>query len=94
MTSIRVEAIERDHREDSAYYMLLTWFKRVSKAADKSLILINSLKLINRRDLASDLQSMKDDKRFEQATKSREGLTLVYSWNELNFLFCLEYLTD
>ena len=73
ITAVRLESIEHDHQEDAAYYMLLTWFKRVSRASDKVLILINALRLINRKDLASDLQSIKEDKRYEQANVTKEG---------------------
>ena len=73
MTRIRIEAIEHDYRDDAPYHMLLTWFKRVSRASDKVLILANALKLINRRDLAKDLQSIKEDKRYEQHAMSKEG---------------------
>ncbi len=73
MTRIRIEAIEHDYRDDAPYYMLLAWFKRVSRSADKVLLLIQALKSINRWDLAQDLQSIRDDKRQEQRTSSKDG---------------------
>jgi hypothetical protein len=73
VTRIRIEAIEHDYNEDAPYYMLLAWFKRVPRSADKSLLLIQALMNINRWDLAQDLQSMKDDKRQEQKTSSKDG---------------------
>ncbi|CAF1259707.1 unnamed protein product [Rotaria sordida] len=72
MTRIRIEAIEHDYHEDAPYYMLLTWFKRVPRSSDKVLLLIHGLININRWDLAQDLQSIKDDKRFEQGTSSKD----------------------
>ena len=73
MTRIRIEAIEHDYHTDAPYYMLLTWFKRVSRASDKVVLLIHGLKTINRKDLAQDLQSIKEDRRYEQQTVSKEG---------------------
>ena len=73
MTRIRIEAIEHDHHEDAAYHMLLAWFKRVPRSTDKLVLLINALMNINRWDLAQDLQAIKDDKRQEQKTSSKDG---------------------
>lgn len=76
MTRIRIEAVEHDYHTDAPYYMLLTWFKRVSRASDKVLLLIHALKTINRKDLAQDLQSIKEDRRYDQQTMSKEGSTI------------------
>lgn len=73
ITRIRIEAIERDYPDDTAYYMLLTWFKRVPRSADKALLLIHGLMNINRWDLAQDLQNMKDEKRQELKSSSKDG---------------------
>jgi hypothetical protein len=73
MTRIRIEAVEHDYHEDAPYYMLVAWFKRVPRSSDKVLLLTNSLININRWDLAQDLQSIKDDKRTEQRTISKDG---------------------
>jgi hypothetical protein len=73
MTRIRIEAIECDYHDDAPYYMLLTWFKRVPRSADKVLLLIHALMNINRWDLAQDLQTMKDEKRQELKTSSKDG---------------------
>ena len=73
ITRIRIEAIEHDYHDDAPYYMLLAWFKRVPRSTDKVLLLIHALMNINRWDLAQDLQSMKDDKRQELKTLSKEG---------------------
>ncbi|CAF3282800.1 unnamed protein product [Rotaria sp. Silwood2] len=72
MTRIRIEAVERDYHEDAPYYMLLAWLKRVPRSSDKVLLLIHALTNINRWDLAQDLQSIKDDKRSEQGTFSKD----------------------
>ncbi|CAF3703405.1 unnamed protein product [Rotaria sp. Silwood1] len=72
MTRIRIEAIEHDYHEDAPYYMLFAWFKRVPRSSDKVLLLIHGLMNINRWDLAQDLQSIKDDKRTEQGTFSKD----------------------
>ncbi len=73
MTRIRIEAVEHDYHDDAPYYMLVAWFKRVPRSSDKVLLLTNSLININRWDLAQDLQSIKDDKRTEQRTISKDG---------------------
>lgn len=73
MTRIRIEAIERDYHDDAPYYMLLAWFKRVPRSTDKVLLLIHGLMNINRWDLAQDLQTVKDDKRQELKTSSKDG---------------------
>lgn len=72
MTRIRVEAIEHDYPNDAPYYMLLAWFKRVARSTDKVLMLTQGLIGVNRWDLAQDLQSIKEDKRMEQHTLSKE----------------------
>jgi len=76
VTRIRIEAIEHDFHEDAPYYMLLAWFKRVARSSDKVLILMQALVSINRWDLAQDLQSIKEDKRIEQRTLSKDGRTV------------------
>ncbi|CAF1395614.1 unnamed protein product [Adineta ricciae] len=77
ITRIRIEAIEHDHRDEAAYYMLVTWFKRVSRSADKVVLLINGLTNINRWDLAQDLQAIRDERRQAQKISSKdEQLTL------------------
>jgi hypothetical protein len=53
--------------------MLLAWFKRVPRSTDKVLLLIHALTNINRWDLAQDLQTMKDEKRQELKTSSKDG---------------------
>ena len=68
-----MEAIEHDYHDDAPYYMLFAWFKRVPRSTDKVLILIHALMNINRWDLAQDLQSMKEDKRQELKTLSKDG---------------------
>lgn len=73
MTRVRIEAIERDYPDDTAYCMLLAWFKRVPRSTDKVLLLIHGLSSINRWDLAQDLQNMKDEKRQELKTSSKDG---------------------
>jgi hypothetical protein len=73
ITRIRIEAIERDYPEDTPYYMLLAWFKRIPRSTDKVLILIHALMNINRWDLAQDLQTMKDEKLQESKTFSKDG---------------------
>ncbi|CAF1289442.1 unnamed protein product, partial [Didymodactylos carnosus] len=35
LTRIRIESIQHDYRDESGYHMLLAWFKRVPKSADK-----------------------------------------------------------
>ncbi|CAF1134856.1 unnamed protein product [Adineta steineri] len=72
MTRIRIEAIEHDHHDDASYYMLFAWFKRVPRSTDKVSLLINALVNINRWDLAQDLQAIKDEKRQEQKTSSKD----------------------
>lgn len=79
MTRIRIEAIEHDYHDDAPYYMLLAWFKRVPRSADKVLILIQALMGINRWDLAQDLQNLRDEKRQEQRLASKEG-THSFVW--------------
>ena len=73
ITRIRIEAIEHDHRDEAAYYMLVTWFKRVSRSADKVVLLINGLANINRWDLAQDLQAIRDERRQAQKISSKDG---------------------
>ena len=73
MTRIRIEAIEHDYREDAPYYMLIAWFKRVPRSSDKVVLLSQGLISINRWDLAQDLQSIKEDKRTEQRTLTKDG---------------------
>jgi hypothetical protein len=73
MTRIRIEAIEHDYHDDAPYYMLVAWFKRVPRSSDKVSLLTHALININRWDLAQDLQSFKDDKRFEQRTLPKDG---------------------
>jgi hypothetical protein len=73
MSRIRIEAIEHDYHDDAPYYMLVAWFKRVARSSDKVLLLAHALMNINRWDLAQDLQSIKDDKRMEQRTLSKDG---------------------
>lgn len=73
ITRIRIEAIEHDYHDDAPYYMLVAWFKRVPRSSDKVLILTQALININRWDLAQDLQSIKDDKRMEQRTLTKDG---------------------
>ena len=73
MTRIRIEAIEHDYHDDAPYYMLLAWFKRVPRSSDKVPLLTHALININRWDLAQDLQAIKDDKRTEQRTLSKDG---------------------
>ena len=80
MTRIRIESIDRDHHDDASYYMLLTWFKRVPRSSDKVSLLIHALISINRWDLAQDLQSLKDDKRAEQRSYSKDGNTSEISF--------------
>ncbi|CAF3628071.1 unnamed protein product [Rotaria socialis] len=72
MTRIRIEAIEHDYHDDAPYYMLLAWFKRVPRSSDKVILLTHGLMNINRWDLAQELQSIKDDKRSEQGTFSKD----------------------
>jgi hypothetical protein len=73
ITRIRIEAIEHDYHDDAPYYMLFAWFKRVARSTDKVLLLSHALMHINRWDLAQDLQSMKDDKRQELKSSSKDG---------------------
>ena len=73
MTRIRIEAIEHDNHDEAPYYMLLAWFKRVPRSADKVLILTQALMGINRWDLAQDLQHLRDEKRQEQRLTSKDG---------------------
>ena len=73
LTRIRIEAIDRDYPDDTPYYMLLAWFKRVPRSTDKVSILIQALMNINRWDLAQDLQTMRDDKRQELKTANKDG---------------------
>jgi hypothetical protein len=73
MSRIRIEAIEHDYHDDAPYYMLLAWFKRVPRSSDKVILLTQALININRWDLAQDLQSIKDDKRSEIRTLSKDG---------------------
>ena len=78
MTQIRVEAIEHDYPDDTCYFMLLAWFKRVPRSADKVNILIQALIAINRWNLAQMLQNLRDEKRQEQILLSREGQILLF----------------
>lgn len=88
MTRIRIEAIEHEYQEDAPYYVLLAWFKRVPRSADKLLILTHALININRWDLAQDLQTVKDDKRSEQGTFSKDGnINILKNFEKLFLLF-------
>ncbi|CAF1506676.1 unnamed protein product [Adineta ricciae] len=72
MTRMRIEAIERDYRYDAPYYMLLTWFKRVSRSSDKVSALTHALVNIKRWDLAQELQTIKNTKRLDQSALSKD----------------------
>ena len=74
MTRMRIEAIERDYRYDAPYYMLLTWFKRVSRSSDKIAALTHALVNIKRWDLAQELQTIKNTKRLDQSALSKDGI--------------------
>lgn len=86
LTRIRIEAIERDYQDDAPYYMLIAWFKRVSRSADKVLLLINALMNINRWDLAQDLKTIKDEKR-QELTLFKDGKKAIYSKTKRLFFF-------
>ena len=73
MTRMRIDAIERDYRDEAPYYMLLTWFKRVPRSSDKVLALTQGLMNINRWDLAQELQAIQKAKRSEQPPLPKEG---------------------
>jgi hypothetical protein len=77
MTCVRVEAIEHDYQDDAPYHMLVTWFKRVPRSCDKVLTLTHALMNINRWDLAQELQSIKDDKHYEQRAFSKDGKIII-----------------
>ncbi|CAF2739920.1 unnamed protein product [Rotaria sp. Silwood2] len=79
MTRIRIEAIGHEYQEDAPYYMLLTWFKRAPRSVDKDLLLIHGLMNINRWDIAQELQSMKESKRQEQNTSSKDDQLKILS---------------
>jgi len=66
--------------------MLLAWFKRVPRSADKVLLLIHGLMNINRWDLAQDLQTMKDEKLQELKTFSKDGKRIIFLEGKRNFL--------
>ncbi len=92
LTRIRIEAIEHDYYDDAPYYMLLAWFKRVPRSSDKVLLLIHGLMNINRWDLAQDLQTVKDDKRQELKTSSKDGRKKKRFLNKIKKILFLEQL--
>lgn len=75
MTRMRIEAIDHDHHDEASYHMLLAWFKRAPRSADKVAMLITALNSTNHRDLAQELQIMHDEKRDAQKPSSKEGRT-------------------
>ena len=92
MTRIRIEAIERDYRYDAPYYMLLTWFKRVSRSSDKVSVLTHALVNIKRWDLAQELQTIKNTKRLDQSALSKDGTykkeyKLINKTRDIHFMF-------
>jgi len=92
MTCVRVEAIEHDYQDDAPYHMLVTWFKRVPRSCDKVLTLTHALMNINRWDLAQELQSIKDDKHYEQRAFSKDGKIIIGKKNRRVLLSSLEQL--
>lgn len=87
MTRIRIEAIEHDYQDEAPYYMLVAWFKRVPRSSDKVSILTQALLNINRWDLAQDLQAIKDDKRNEQRTLTKDGKKIKQNLNLFVLIF-------
>ncbi|CAF3425125.1 unnamed protein product [Rotaria socialis] len=79
MTKIRIEALGHEYAEDAGYYMLLTWFKRAPHSIDKDALLINALTNIKRWDIAQELELMKEAKRQEQRTSSRDDQLRIFN---------------
>ena len=90
LTRMRIEAIERDFTEETAFHMLVTWFKRVSRSADKVSLIIHGLTNINRLDLVNELQRLKEERRQELKHSAKDGLIkeiLFFFFEEFDWVF-------